>query len=176
MAIELIRNLGKTNAGSVPVTVKLTWQERQRSRLAVMLDNGEPAAIVLPRGAAMQEGDVLSAEDGRQVGVESAAEEILEIRAQTTFELMRLVYHLANRHAPAMLTRDAVYIEPDPVLADLARHLGGSVRTVRQPFEPERGAYHGVHHHDHHHADELETEDREFGHIGEALSRAAHGR
>ena len=56
MAIELIRNLGAADGRSVPVTVELTWQERQRSRLAVMLDTGEPAAIVLPRGEPMQSG------------------------------------------------------------------------------------------------------------------------
>ena len=75
-----------------------------------------------------------------------------------------------------MLTQDAIYIESDPVLADLARHLGATVSTVQRPFEPERGAYHGTHHHDHHHAGELGDEDREFGNIGEALSRAAHAR
>jgi urease accessory protein len=177
MAIELIRNLGAADGRSVPVTVELTWQERQRSRLAVMLDTGEPAAIVLPRGEPMQSGDVLSTEDGQQVKVASALEEILEIRAQSAFELMRLTYHLANRHAPAMLTTDAIYIEPDPVLADLARHLGGIVSTVHRAFEPERGAYHGAHHHDgHHHPGELDEEDRTFGNIGEALSRAAHAR
>jgi urease accessory protein len=177
MAIDLIRNLGAADGPSVSVAVKLTWQERQRSRLAVMLDNGEPAAIVLPRGEPIQAGDVLSTEDGRRVKVISALEEILEIRAQSPFELMRLIYHLANRHAPAMLTADAVYIEPDPVLADLARHLGGNVNTVYQAFEPERGAYHGAHHHDgHHHSGELDEEDRTFGNIGEALSRAAHAR
>ena len=177
MTITLIRNFGKLGGKAVPVTVKLSWQERQRSRLAVMLDNGEPAAIMLPRGEPIQEGDVLGSESGQQVRVVCAAEEVLEIRAQTTFDLMRLIYHLANRHAPAMLTAHAVYIEPDPVLADLARHLGGNVNTVYQAFEPERGAYHGAHHHDgHHHSGELDEEDRTFGNIGEALSQAAHAR
>jgi len=175
MAIQLTRNLGQMEGACSAITVKLSWQERQRSRLAVMLDNGEPAAIVLPRGEPLQEGDLLSTEDGQQVRVERATEEILEIRAKTSFELMQLVYHLANRHAPAMLTNDAIYIEPDPVLADLVCHLGGIVKTVHRPFEPERGAYHGIHHHDYH-QDELEEEDREFGNIGEALSRAAHAR
>lgn len=175
MAIQLIRNLGQMGDASAPNTVKLSWQERQRSRLAVMLDNGEPASIVLPRGEPLQEGDLLSTEDGQQVRVECATEEVLEIRAKTGFELMQLVYHLANRHALAMLTHDAIYIEPDPVLADLACHLGGIVKTVYRPFEPVRGAYHGMHHHDHHHG-ELEDEDRNFGNIGEILSRAAHAR
>lgn len=176
MSLLLTRNLGQ-NSGQQPIAkARLTWQERQRVRLAVVLDNGQPAAIVLPRGEPMQEGDLLSTEDGQQVRVERAAEEILEIRAKTSFELMQLVYHLANRHAPAMLTHDAIYIEPDPVLADLVRHLGGIVNKVHRPFEPERGAYHGTHHHDHPHAGELEDEDRDFGNIGEALSRAAHAR
>jgi urease accessory protein len=176
MSLLLTRNLGQ-NSGQQPIAkARLTWQERQRVRLAVVLDNGQPAAIILPRGEPMQEGDLLSTEDGQQVRVERAAEEILEIRAKTSFELMQLVYHLANRHAPAMLTDEAIYIEPDPVLADLVRHLGGIVNKVYRPFEPERGAYHGTHHHDHPHAGELEDEDRDFGTLGEALSRAAHAR
>lgn len=173
--MQLIRNLGKASGASARIAVKLSWRERQRSRLAVMLDNGESAAIVLPRGEPMQEGDMLSTEDGKHVRVERATEEILEIRAKTSFELMRLAYHLANRHALAMLTIDAIYIEPDPVLADLAQHLGGIVSKVHRPFEPERGAYHGAHHHGHH-GNELQDEDRDFGNIGEVLSRAAHAR
>jgi urease accessory protein len=176
MTIELTHNLGNVHGTAAQTTVTLSWRERQRSRLAVILDDGEPAVILLSRSGPMQPGDLLSSDEGQLVKVQSTAEEILEVRAETGFVLIRLVYHLANRHAPAMLTHDAVYIEPDPILAELARHLGGIVTRVRRPFEPERGAYHGANRHNHPHPGEIEDEDRTFGNIGEALSRAAHAR
>lgn len=158
--------------------VGLRWQERQRCRIAVMLDDGRPAAILLPRGETLRDGDRLSSECGEHLRVRADPEELLRITATAQLDLIRLVYHLANRHVRAMLTSDAVYIEPDPVLAAMVRHLGGQVEIVQCAFEPERGAYHGSsepHSHGHSHA-ELDATDFELGSVGEELSRQAHAR
>ena len=182
MPIQLIRNLGQAVELQPRAIARLTWQERQRARLAVVLSTGESAAIILPRGEPMRDGDILASAEGFYVGVENSAEEIFEITAPDSSQLMRLIYHLANRHTPAMLSEQAIWIEPDAVLVDLVLHLGGQVKSVHRPFQPEAGAYHGAfaHHHEGHSPShshgELDSEDREFGSIGEALSRAAHAR
>jgi urease accessory protein len=136
----------------------------------------------------MQHGDVLTGDTGERVLVQAAAEALMLIRANNHFELMRIVYHLANRHVRAMLLPDIVLIEPDQVLADLVRRLGGTVENTRQPFIPEGGAYSGdanaqVHahahaHHHHQHPSEcgVELQDEAMGQIGEQLSIAAHAR
>lgn len=173
MSIRLVRNLGKLSVDSLLPMVHLDWQERQRARLAVVVSDGRAAAIMLSRSEPMREGDVLESEDGLRVMVHAAVQPLLEIKAPTPFELTRVVYHLANRHATTMLMPHAVYIEPDPILAELVTHLGASVEQVERPFEPERGAYHGVHSHAHHHG-EIDDEDRRFGNIGEELSQRAH--
>jgi urease accessory protein len=166
---------------SMPV-LELTLEDRQRSRLAAMLPSGRAVAVILPRGETMQHGDVLTGETGEQVLVQAAAEALMLIRADSPFELMRIVYHLANRHVRAMLLPDAALIEPDPVLADLVRRLGGTVENTRQPFLPEGGAYSGDagahHHHSHQHSSEcgVELQDEAMGQIGEQLSIAAHAR
>jgi urease accessory protein len=162
--------------------LELTLEDRQRSRLAAMLPNGRAVAVILPRGETMQHGDMLTGETGEQVLVQAAAEALMLIRADNPFELMRIVYHLANRHVRAMLMPDAALIEPDPVLADLVRRLGGTVENTRQPFLPEGGAYSGDagahHHHSHQHPSEcgVELQDEAMGQIGEQLSIAAHAR
>ena len=162
--------------------LELTLEDRQRSRLAAMLPTGRAVAVILPRGEYMQHGDMLTGETGERVLVQAAAEALMMIRANNPFELMRIVYHLANRHVRAMLLPDAVLIEPDQVLADLVRRLGGTVENTRQPFLPEGGAYSGdagVHtHHHHQHPSEcgVELQDEEMGQIGEQLSIAAHAR
>jgi len=165
----------------VPV-LELTLEDRQRSRLAAMLPNGRAVAVILPRRESMQHGDVLTGETGERVLVQAAAEELMLIRAHNPFELMRIVYHLANRHVRAMLLPDAALIEPDPVLAELVRRLGGTVEKTLQPFIPEGGAYsggasgHAHHHHQHPSECGVELQDEAMGQIGEQLSIAAHAR
>lgn len=162
--------------------LSLSLEDRQRSRLAAMLPNGRAVAVLLPRGEQMQHGDVLCGEQGERVLVQAAVQELMQIQATSMYELMRLVYHLANRHVRAMLKVDAVLIEPDPVLAEMVRGLGGAVTLVQEPFIPEGGAYAsgqgGGGHHHHSHPDEcgLEAHDQAMGNLGEELSIAAHAR
>ena len=176
--------------------LSLTWADRQRSRLAAMLPNGKAVAVILPRGEQLQAGDLLCGDAGERLWIQAAEQELYKITAPNAFELMRTVYHLANRHVKAMLSAEAVYIEPDSVLADMVRGLGGHVERVYQAFLPEGGAYatghvhgphcnHGDHHghgasssHGHHHGDDpaLSAEDHARGNLGEQLSIAAHAR
>ncbi len=162
--------------------LSLSLEDRQRSRLAAMLPNGRAVAVILARGEQMQHGDVLCGEQGERVLVQAAVQELMQIKAGNMYELMRLVYHLANRHVRAMLKTDAVLIEPDAVLAEMVRGLGGVVTLVQEPFIPEGGAYAsgyaGGGHHHHSHPDEcgLEAHDQAMGNLGEELSIAAHAR
>ena len=162
--------------------LSLSLEDRQRSRLAAMLPNGRAVAVILARGEQMQHGDVLCGEQGERVLVQAAVQELMQVQAANMYELMRLVYHLANRHVRAMLKPNAVLIEPDAVLADMVRGLGGSVTLVQEPFLPEGGAYAAGHggggHHHHAHPDEcgLEAHDQAMGNLGEELSIAAHAR
>ncbi len=161
--------------------LELTLEDRQRWRLAAMLPNGRAVAVILPRTEHMQHGDVLCGDQGERVVVQAAVEELFCIQASSPFELMRIIYHLANRHVRAMLSTEAVWIQPDPVLADMVRRLGGTVTVVQQAFIPEGGAYaagQGGGHHHHHHASEcgVEEHDQAMGNLGEELSIAAHAR
>jgi urease accessory protein len=67
---------------------------------------------------------------------------------------------------PAEIAASLIHIRDDHVIAEMVRGLGGEVRVVSRPFNPEGGAYgqsgvhahghqHGHHHHagdgDHHH-------------------------
>jgi urease accessory protein len=153
--------------------LSLTCSDRQRSRLAAMLPSGRAVAIVLPRGEVMNPGDRLISTCGQSLLIQAMPEPLMRISAQNPFELMRLTYHLANRHVKAMLTPQAIYIEPDTVLGQMALLLGASVTTVTQPFLPEAGAYSPGHRH--HHGEVVALDDQ-MGQVGEALSMAAHRR
>ena len=90
-------------------------------------------------------GDRDADRDHRRLGGESEA--LTEIRAASTAELLRLAWHIGNRHLPAQLAGDRIYIREDYVITDMLRGLGAKVRAVLAPFSPEQGAYAGGHAH-----------------------------
>lgn len=148
--------------------LRLTWDERVRSRLATMTCDGTAVAITLPRGTVLRDGAVLAGEDGALAVVEAAPQPLTRITAETPLRLLRVVYHLANRHVPAQIDESAVLIEHDPVLERMVASLGARVGHVTQPFEPEAGAYR-----EGGHAHGIGPEDPARS-IGEELSIAAH--
>ena len=146
-------------ADKVADTVTLDHEGRNRRRVALRGDGGLDFLLDLDRAAVLNDGDAVRLEDGRLIQVRAAPQRLLEVRAENPLRLLRVAYHVGNRHAPAEITADAVYVEEDHVLAEMVRGQGCTATAVMRPFQPERGAYehecghdHG-HHHDHHHHD-----------------------
>ena len=133
----------------------LTFDARQKSRQRAKLVSGEEVAVKLPRGEILRGGDLIGASDGRVIEVVALPEKLAHIEAA---DLLRVAYHLGNRHVPVQIGKGFLRIAADHVLEELARKLGATVSHVEAPFEPEGGAYHqhdemghGGRIHDHHH-------------------------
>jgi urease accessory protein len=122
-------------------TATLTLDQRRRSRLRVALDDGRDAALFLPRGSALRDGDLLRADEGDVVVIRAAAESLSVARTSDPHLLLRGAYHLGNRHVPVELGAGWLAYEHDHVLDDMVRGLGLAVETRRAPFEPEAGAF-----------------------------------
>lgn len=131
---------------SVADAITLDHEARGRRRLAMTTDAGLDFLLDLPRPMNLDDGDALRLEDGRLVLVRAADEEVIEITAATPLRLAKIAWHLGNRHTPAEVTEDAIYVAPDHVLVEMVRGLGGAARPVKRPFRPEHGAYHGQDH------------------------------
>jgi urease accessory protein len=138
-------------------TATLTLSERRRSRLRITLDDGREAALLLPRGTALRDGDRLRADERGAIVYVRAASESLSVASTTDPHLLlRGAYHLGNRHVPVQLGPGWLAYEHDHVLDDMVRGLGLTVESKTAPFEPEQGAF--SHSHEHGHAHELELE------------------
>lgn len=132
-------------------TVTLDWDQRQKSRFDCEDSQSRRIGVFLPRGTVVRGGDALLTHDGSLLKVVAAPQTVLRITHcgthGTPFDLIRAAYHLGNRHVPIELQPDHLKIEPDHVLADMLRLMHLIVHEVREPFEPESGAYgdHGHH-------------------------------
>jgi urease accessory protein len=124
----------------------LTFEQRSRSRLHATLANGEPIGLMLERGTVLRGGDRLVTDDERVIAVRAADEEVVDARCDDPYQLVRIAYHLGNRHAKVEVGAGFVRFAADPVLAALCERLGARLTARRAPFEPEAGAYAAAHH------------------------------
>jgi urease accessory protein len=145
-------------------TVTLDHEGRHRRRIALKGEGGLDFLLDLDKATALNDGDAVKLEDGRLVQVRAAPQPLLEIRAENPLRLMRIAWHIGNRHMPAEIAADAIYIEEDHVLAEMVRRQGGTATPVMRPFQPERGAYEHDCGHDHGHHHEHARAHRHHGH------------
>lgn len=141
--------------GSSADRVVLDYEDRHRRRIQLTGEGGLDFLLDLPDTARLSSGDALELDDGRLVEVVAAPEDLVEISAQDMPHLVRIAWHLGNRHLPTQLMRDRIRIRRDHVIEQMVTQLGGQLTEVTAAFDPEGGAYgHGrtLDHGDHHHA------------------------
>jgi urease accessory protein len=165
--------------------VRLDWERRWLRRAVVTTAAGRDLLIDLAEATPLADGALLALTDGRTVRVEAEPERLAEVRADGPHHLMRLAWHLGNRHLPCRIEPDRLLIRPDHVIEHMLAHQGARIAHVTEPFQPEGGAYggagtHRAHDHGHgahaHPADPAapghepglhgDAEDHDHGHCG----------
>ena len=136
-------------------TVLIDFDRRHRRRILLTTEQGAELLLDLPHAARLRDGDGLVTGRGI-VRVQARPEPLAEIHAHSDVELIRIAWHLGNRHLPVQLLRDRIRIRRDHVIEEMVEQLGGHVNIIDAPFDPEAGAYAGGHQHshdddDHHH-------------------------
>jgi urease accessory protein len=139
---------GTWDALSAVDSVLLDHDHRHRRRIALRTEAGAELLLDLPQAARLRDGDGLALENGGVVRVRAKPERLLEIRASDDATLLRIAWHLGNRHLPLQALNRQLRIRIDHVIADLVTQLGGKVEELEAPFDPEADAYEGAHHHD----------------------------
>jgi urease accessory protein len=172
-------------------TVVLDFDDRHRRRTAMTGTRGLEFLLDLESATVLRGGDALVLDDGRLIEVVAAPEPLAEIRGADPLHLVRVAWHLGNRHLPTQITAKGLRIRRDHVIEAMVKGLGARVIEIEAPFDPEGGAYAGGghshapdsdahhhaphdhsshdhgdhrHHHDEHHHDEHCDHDHHHGH------------
>jgi urease accessory protein len=154
-------------------TVVLGFDDRHRRRMAMTGTRGLEFLLDLENAVALRGGDALLLEDGRRIEVVAAAEPLAEIRGLDPQHLVRVAWHLGNRHLPTQIMAKGLRIRRDHVIEAMVKGLGARIIEIEAPFDPEGGAYaggghgHAVEHHAHGHAahDHGHHDDAAHGHV-----------
>ena len=170
-------------------SVVLDFDDRHRRRMAMTGTRGLEFLLDLENAVALRGGDALVLDDGRLVEVVAAPEQLTEIRCNDPHHLVRVAWHLGNRHLPTQIMAKGLRIRRDHVIEAMVKGLGARVIEIEAPFDPEGGAYAEAFHahgeagshahaeasahahashdhasHDHHHHDEHCDHDHHHGH------------
>jgi urease accessory protein len=165
-------------------TVVLDFDDRHRRRVAMTGTRGLEFLLDLENAVALRGGDALVLEDDRLIEVVAAAEPLAEIRGTDPHHLVRVAWHLGNRHLPTQIMPKGLRIRRDHVIEAMVKGLGARVIEIEAPFDPEGGAYahaaetaphahtghdhaahdHGHHDHDHHHHGDHHHHDEHCDH------------
>ncbi|MDR3497515.1 MAG: urease accessory protein UreE [Ancalomicrobiaceae bacterium] len=163
-----ILSSGSYDPAQVLDVVQLDFDDRRRRRGTLTGMKGAQFLVDLAEAPTLQDGDAFVLDQGGLVRVEAKPERLVEFRSDNPDVILRVAWHLGNRHTPTQLLGKALRIRDDYVLVEMVKKLGAEVGFVDAPFQPEGGAYgHGTvrghddahghasdheHHHGHDHA------------------------
>lgn len=127
---------------------ELSYDERFLRRKVLHMAQGAQFLVDFEHTVSLNHGDAFELSDGRFVSVIAANEELIEVRGP---DLVRLAWHIGNRHMPCQIDPDRLVIQRDHVIRDMLVQIGAQLREICAPFTPEGGAYgHGrTHSHAH---------------------------
>ena len=131
--------------------VLVDFDRRHRRRIVLTTAAGAELLVDLPQAARLRHGDGLLLDGGGVIQVLARPEPLLGIHAHDAASLVRIAWHLGNRHLPVQMLGSHIRIRADHVIADMVRGLGGHVQDLEAPFDPEPGAYTPTPSHHHHH-------------------------
>ena len=160
-------------------TLTLDHEARHRRRIALTAEGGLAFLLDLDRATVLDDGDAVKLEDGRLVQIKAAPERLIEITTDNPLRLMKVAWHVGNRHVAAEIGENALYIGYDHVLLEMVRGLGATATEVTRPFRPEKGAYEGGHHghdrHGHEHHGQDHGHEHAHDHHDHAHGHHQHG-
>ncbi|MBS8225854.1 urease accessory protein UreE [Vannielia litorea] len=150
--LETAQEIRRGGGAEARDRVRLNYDGRFLRRKVLETEGGARVLVDLARTTSLDAGDALVLSGGGLVAVEAAAEPLLEVRGRAPdASLVRLAWHIGNRHTPCQVEPDRLLIQRDHVMADMLARLGATVAEVEAPFTPEGGAYGEgrTHGHDH---------------------------
>ncbi len=125
--------------------LKLTLSSDQRRvfRGRRQSDCNQELQLQLPRDGKLNDGDILRTNHKTLfVQIIAEKENLLEITAKTNLELIKVAYHLGNRHVEIEINENTLFTKSDYIIEELLKNFDVVLLKVKKKFYPEIGAFH----------------------------------
>ena len=122
--LEIIERI-EDYTGTYFTSLTLPFDQRQKSRLRVTLDNGNEASLILNRGVVLRHGDLLRSACGEVIEVRASLESVSVVPEPNSHLFARACCHLGTRHAPLQGHVLARLRATRRRRSDIVRQIGG---------------------------------------------------
>ena len=121
----------------------LSSTERKIFRGKRLSDCEKELHLQLPREGKLNDGDLLLTNQ-KEIFVQVIAqkEDLIEIRSDKNFELIKVAYHLGNRHVEIEIYENILFTKYDYLIGEMLNNFEVNFIKVKKKFFPERGAFH----------------------------------
>ena len=126
-------------------SITLDFDRRHRRRIRLITDQDDEILLDLPTAVAMADRDGVQLDDGTWLIIRAAAEPVVDVAHPEPHQLVRLAWHLGNRHVPTEIRGNALRIRWDHVIEEMLRGFGAMVVRLHAAFQPEGGAHRDRH-------------------------------
>ena len=98
--------------------------------------------LQLPREGKINDGDIFRTnQDNIFIRVIAKKEKLFQISTCTSIDMLKISYHLGNRHIVMEINDNYVFIKEDYIIRNLLEKFGAEIKTVNKKFFPENGAF-----------------------------------
>ena len=120
----------------------LSSDERRLLRGKRLTDCDQEIILQLPREGQLNDGDILSTNESNFfIEIIAKTENLLEISSNYKIELIKIAYHLGNRHVDIEIVEDILLTKSDYVIENMLKNFNVDVVNTQKKFFPERGAH-----------------------------------
>ena len=99
--------------------------------------------LQLPRKGQLNDGDILLTNHKNLfVQIIAQKENLIEITAKTNLELIKVAYHLGNRHREIEINKNVLLTKNDYLIEALLKNFEVKFNKITKKFFPEIGAFH----------------------------------
>ena len=130
------------NAGEF-IKLILNSDERRIFRGKRKSDCNQEVYLQLPREGKLNDGDnLITNHKNLFVKIIAKKENLMEITAKTNLDLIKVAYHLGNRHVEIEINENFLLTKNDYIIEELLKNFEVNFKKVEKKFFPEIGAFH----------------------------------
>ena len=125
------------------LNLTLSSDQRRVFRGKRKSDCNQELQLQLPREGILIDGDILRTNYKKLfVKIIAQKEKLIEITAKTDLEIIKVAYHLGNRHVEIEINENILFTKSDYIIEELLKNFDVVFSKVEKKFFPEVGAFH----------------------------------
>ena len=124
------------------LNLTLCSEQRKILRGRKFSDCNKELFLQLPREGIIKDGDIFRTnQENIFICVKAKIENLFQISTSSKLKMLKLIYHLGNRHIGIEIYDNYLFVKEDHVIKNLLENFDAEIKLVNKKFFPEIGAY-----------------------------------